>query len=89
MVYRYRSAIRTLIQYHGVHPRASTPPDLIREFLNSLYVFEIRELRRQRREVEEIFGTQPLDGYSKQVQELKDRYPVLAIPVSHWTEPQS
>ncbi len=86
MEYRYRPAIRTQLLSHGIKPQVTTPPDLIRQFLNSLYVFEIRELRRRRREVEYVFGPQPLDAYSEQVLELKNKYPALAIRLANWIE---
>lgn len=83
---RYRSSIRTQLLEHGIRPKTSTPPGLIRQLLNSLYVFEIRELRRRRREIESVFGPQPLDAYSKQILSLKERYPTLAVPLKSWLE---
>ena len=89
MDFLYRASIRTQLLEHGIRPQRSTPPGLIRQLLNSLYVFEIRELRRRRREVEDVFGPQPLDAYSKQVLDLKERYPALAVPLDKWLEVES
>lgn len=59
----------------------------MRELLNDLYLFEIRELKLRRRELEAFFGPQPLAGYSDQVRALKGRYALLSLPLEVWTEP--
>jgi hypothetical protein len=87
MVYTYRPSVLALLLNQGIRPLPTTDPELVRAFLNSLYVFEIRELRRRRRELEEVFGAQPLGPYSRQVQDLKDRYPMLSTPLTSWLSP--
>ena len=89
MDYRYRPSILTDLIEHGIRPTQTTPPEVIREFLNSLYVFEIRELRHQRKEVEAIFGPQPLDAYSQRVLDLKNRYSALGVPLERWLDLES
>ena len=59
----------------------------MRELLNDLYLFEIRELKLRRRELEQFFGPQPLADYSEKVRELKSRYALLSLPLELWTEP--
>jgi len=86
MEFSYRASILTKLLEHGIRPTQTTPPEIIKQLLNSLYVFEIRELRHQRREVEAIFGSQPLNTYSQQVLDLKNRYSALAIPLEKWLD---
>lgn len=84
--FRYREGVLRALLAHGVSPRATTDPAKVRELLSALYVFEIRELRARRRELERVLGPQPLDGYSRQVDALKRRYPLLNLPLVHWVE---
>ncbi len=67
---------------HGIAPDANTPPDLVREFINDLYVFEIRRLRERFKA-----GLIPKSDYPQRVIQLRKRYPLLSLPLRHWTEP--
>jgi hypothetical protein len=66
---------------HGVIPGAETPPEIIHEFVNELYLVEIR-LLKQRMLAGEILKA----DYSKRVEELRSRYPILSLPVQFWVE---
>jgi hypothetical protein len=66
---------------HGVQPNAASSPELIREFINDLYLYEIRSLRDRMRA-----GLIPKRDYANRVYELRNRYPILSIPISHWLE---
>ena len=44
-IYRYRPEVLAELWRHGVQPRDSTPPELVRGFVNDLYRYELRKLR--------------------------------------------
>lgn len=80
MVIKYRAAVLDALSLHGVRPGPSTPPGLVREFVNDLYLFEIRKLRERMRS-----GLIPKNDYAGLVRDLRDRYPVLSLPIHRWT----
>lgn len=81
MSHKYRESVLSELARHGVAPRRDTPLELIREFINDLYVYEIRALKAQLKA-----GRFPMSEYAGRVDELRRRYPLLALPVDHWTE---
>jgi hypothetical protein len=81
MSQKYRESVLNELARHGVAPRADTPPELIRDFINDLYVYEIRALRAKLKA-----GHFPKRDYAGRVDELRRRYPILSLPVKHWTE---
>lgn len=81
MPVKYRDSVLSEMARHGIAPRADTPPELIREFINDLYVYEIRALRAS------LKARQfPQSEYAGRVKQLRQRYPILSLPVNHWTE---
>ena len=76
----YRESVLLELARHGVQPAAETPPELVRDFINDLYRYEIRALRN-----EMIAGRIAKKDYARRVGELRDRYPVLALPIEYWT----
>jgi hypothetical protein len=78
--YCYRKEVLEELSRHGVTPKAETPPELVREFINDLYVYEIRAMKRRLKE-----GGIALADYRARVEELRDRYPVLSLPLNYWT----
>jgi hypothetical protein len=64
---------------HGLAPKASTSPAVLREQINDLYRFEIRRLRDRCRAGE--FTTRELPAH---VVELRKRYMLLSIPIDRW-----
>ncbi len=84
--YRYCQGVLEALLRHGLAPRPDTDPAKVRELLSALYVFEIRELRARRRELERALGPQPLDEYARQVEALRGRYRLLELPLPHWVE---
>lgn len=66
---------------HGVMPRADTPPEFIHEFINDLYRYEIRKLRARL-----LAGEILRKDYAAHVERLRNRYPVLSLPVRYWCE---
>jgi hypothetical protein len=81
MEFKYRERVLDELARHGIIPRSNTPPELVHEFVNDLYLYEIRRLRDQMRE-----GLIPKDDYANRVDELRKRYPVLSLPVGYWIE---
>ena len=81
MPYRYRPEVLEQLLLHGVRPTADTPPDLVHEFVNDLYRYELRRLRDRlvRREI-------PKAGYYDLVVEVRHRYPLLAMKPWQWVE---
>ena len=84
--YRYHPHIFAALERHGLRPTPHTDPNAVYDLLKSIYTFEIRGMKARRREAEALLGPQPLDAYRRQLQRLKARYPVLAIPAHHWVE---
>jgi len=81
MTYRYRETVRDELLRHGVIPRDDSPPELIHNYVNDLYVYEIRALRGRLQD-----GAVALSDYATQVEELRNRYPVLSLPLRFWIE---
>lgn len=83
---RYRAEVVADLAALGVVPRATTQPRLIYSFLRALMTFEIRERKARRRELESIFGPQPLADYATQIEELRAKYHLLRRLPQHWIE---
>ncbi len=81
MEYRYRSDVMEQLAMHGVRPARSTPPELVRDFLNDLYRYELRRLRDRllRREI-----LKP--DYHAHVIEVRNRYRLLSLKLWQWME---
>ena len=81
MEYRYKQGVLEWLPRHGVQPRPSTPPELVHEFVNDLYRYELRRLRDRlvRREI-------PKTGYYDRVVELRQKYPLLSMKPRQWVE---
>ena len=80
-MFKYRETVLNELAGHGIIPRDNTPPELIHEFINALYVYEIRSLRKEMRA-----GLIPKEDYAKRVEELRKRYPILSLPPGYWIE---
>jgi hypothetical protein len=79
--YAYRPDVLERLSGHGVAPRATTPPQLVRDFLSELYRYELRELRG--RLLRRAF---PRKEYAHRVIEVRRRYALLSIPIENWAE---
>jgi hypothetical protein len=78
-----KAAVSEELARHGVHARdAAATPASLRERLNDLYLEDVRLLRGR-----QVAGEIPLREYAAHVQALKERYPLLGLPLSAWTEP--
>ena len=79
--FKYRESVLRELMRHGIAARGETPPELIREFINDLYVYEIRALKAQLKA-----GQFPRSAYAGRIKALRRRYPILSLPVKFWTE---
>ena len=79
--FRYRPDVVEHLLRHGVRPTDRTSPRLVRNFVRDLYKYEIRSLRDRylRREFPKI-------EYAGRVEELRLRYPVLALQPREFVE---
>ena len=78
--YRYRPGVLQQLLKQGVRPVSSTPPAVVRVFLNDLYRYELRRLRDRL-----LKGEIEKPDYAGHVIELRERYALLSLPVSMWT----
>lgn len=72
--YRYRRDVLERLETHGIRPRPTTPPELVREFVNDLYRYEIRTLRARL-----LRGEFPKATYFDRVVALRNKYSILAL----------
>ena len=78
---RYRADVLAQLIAHGVRPAEHTKPELVRDFVRDLYKYEIRCLRARylRRDF-------PKGEYAGRVDDLRRRYPVLALQPREFIE---
>ena len=81
--FEYKAYVLTEVARHGIAPTDQTPPELVHEFINALYLYEIRALRDRMRA-----GQIPKAEYAARVDELRRRYPILSLPIQYWTDSQ-
>ena len=81
MAYRYRPDVLAQLLLHGVRPTAETPPELVYDFVNDLYRYELRRLRHAL-----VTGAIPKSGYYDRVVELRRKYPLVSFKPHLWVE---
>jgi len=81
MEYHYRAAVLDQLWRHGVQPKSSTPPQLVHDYVNDLYRYELRRLRDRLRR-----GEIPKGGYYARVIELRLAYPLVSLKSYEWLE---
>jgi hypothetical protein len=81
MTYRYRPPILAELARHGLQPRASTPPQFLRDAVRDLYKYEIKVLRSRL-----LAGRIERQNYAGDVIELRKRYWLLSVPLQHWED---
>jgi hypothetical protein len=81
MTHRYKPQILEQLWSHGIQPTPETRPDLVHDFVNDLYRYELRRLRDRllRREVRK-------GDYFDLVLQVRRRYPLLALKARHWVD---
>ena len=80
MTFRYRRRILDELANHGVRPTPDTQPEVVHEFVNDLYRFELRRLRQRH-----VRGEIPRQTYSAHVIELRKLYMLVSVPLRLWT----
>ena len=75
----YRPEVLAQLALHGIRPRSTTAPSLIRDYLSDLYRYEIRRLRSRL-----LRGDILKRDYASCVIRLRLRYPLLSIPTDLW-----
>ena len=81
MPYRYRQAVLDQLLQHGVRPTSETPPELVYDFVNDLYRYELRRLRHAL-----VTGVIPKAGYYDRVVELRRKYPLVSFKPHLWVD---
>jgi hypothetical protein len=79
--FRYRADVLAALSRHGVLPTDRIGPQRIRDFLRDLYKYELRLLRGRL-----LRNEFPRADYAARVDELRRRYPVLALRAEEWLE---
>ena len=77
--HRYRPEVLEALASHGVRPTPGTRPELLHEFVNDLYRFELRRLRAR-----QVRGEIPRQEYSSHVVALRRRYVLVSVPLRRW-----
>jgi hypothetical protein len=75
----YRADVLEWLWRHGVQPTPATPPQLVHEFVNDLYRFELRRLRDRLKR-----GDIPKAGYYDRVIALRRAYPLVSLKAHQW-----
>jgi hypothetical protein len=65
---------------HGIEPFDDDTPASLRERLNDLYLEEVRRLKARQRA-----GEIAKADYAAHVEKLRDRFPLLGLPLGRWT----
>ena len=81
MEYRYKPGVLAQLALHGVHPLPTTEPQLVHDFVNDLYRYELRRLRDRL-----VRGEIPKAGYYDRVVELRLKYPLVSLKAHEWVE---
>jgi hypothetical protein len=79
--FRYRPEVLRELARHGVRPTSRSRPELVREFVRELYKFEIRRLKERM-----LSREFPRSEYASRVDDLRRRYPVLALLPDQFVE---
>ena len=81
VTYHYRLDVLEQLSRHGIHPKSSTRPELVHEFVSDLYRFELRRLRDRlvRKQIPKI-------GYFDRVVDLRRKYPLVSLKPHQFLE---
>ena len=78
----YKATVLSELARHGIKPHGEVTPEFIHDYLNDLYRYEIRRLKERLKA-----GLILKSDYSAHVSRLRERYPLLSLPIRFWTEP--
>lgn len=76
-----RPRVRADLEAHGLEIGEGDTAPALRERLNDVYVAEVKALKQRR-----VAGEIPPSDYADAVRELRDRFPLLGLPLSMWEE---
>jgi hypothetical protein len=76
-----RSSVREELRRHGIDAAEGDTAGVLRERLNDVYVAEVKALRAR-----QVAGEIPRRDYAGHVEALKNRFPLLGLPLAHWEE---
>lgn len=81
MIHRYRADVLRQLATHGVIPTPHTRPELVHDFVNDLYRYELRRLRDRllRKKIQK-------SAYYAHVVEVRERYRLLSMKSWQWVE---
>ena len=77
--FTYRPDVLDWLWRHGVQPTSSTPPEVVHDFVNDLYRYELRRLRDRLKR-----GDIPKTGYYDRVVALRRAYPLVSLKPHEW-----
>ena len=80
MAFIYRKTVLDQLIRHGIKPDPETPPALVHDYINDLYLVEIRSLKQRL-----LAGQIPRAEYADYIRRLRNNYPILGLPVTLWT----
>jgi len=76
-----RASVRNALAAHGVVAEDGADPSSLRERLNDLYLEEVRRLKEKRKA-----GEIAKEDYAAHVEALRERFPLLSLPLPLWVE---
>jgi hypothetical protein len=76
-----RPAVREALAGHGLAIAPDDTPAILRERLNDVYLAEVRALRER-----QVKGEIPRREYAGHVAALRDRFPLLGLPLELWED---
>jgi len=79
---RLRPHVLDELARHGLAPLPATTPERLRDAVRDLYRYEIRRLRS-----ELLAGHIVKRDYAGRVVALRERYPLMSLPLLLWVEP--
>lgn len=83
---RYRPEVLAALEVHGLRPRPEIDPSQVYELLKSLYVWELRRLKLDLKQLDPDFGPATRRSLAEGNRRLLERYAVLRLPPHEWVE---
>jgi hypothetical protein len=75
----FHLSVMRALAAHDIEPAPEDTASSLRERLNDLYLEEVRRLRERQRA-----GEIPKSEYGAHVAALRDRFPLLGLPLHRW-----
>lgn len=83
---RYRPDILVALESHGFRPRVGVDPSRVYELVKSLYVWELRRLKLDLKQLDPELGPASRRSLAEGNRRLLERYAVLRVPPHEWVE---